>query len=91
MKRTRYIQLLILVTIIVSILIGANSKDNQIGSILGRGLALILGPYLIASLIRYGIKITLWNLNFEDKSFRKTFVVLWIIYVILNFIAAKAL
>ncbi len=90
MNRTRSIQLLVIITLIVSFLIGFISEDNQIGSIFGRALALILGPYLIASLIRYGIKLSSWNLNFEDNSFKRTFVILWFIYVILNFIGANA-
>ncbi len=90
MNRTRSIQLLVIITLIVSFLIGFISEDNQIGSIIGRALALIFGPYLIASLIRYGIKLSSWNLNFEDNSFKRTFVILWFIYVILNFIGANA-
>jgi hypothetical protein len=90
MNGTRIIQLLIISTIIVTILISAHIKDYQIGSILGRALALIIGPYLFASLIRHGIKISSWNLNFEDKSFKKTFVILWFIYIILNVIGSNA-
>ena len=83
MNGKRYKVLLVFVSIIASLFIRVNSGDDKTASILGGALALIIGPYIFASLIRYGIKISKWNFNFDDKSFLKSYIILWCIYVAL--------
>jgi hypothetical protein len=90
MNKKRYIILIIILSIIASTFIEFQKSQSNIFTILGACIALILSSYLFASLIRYGFKLSLWGLNFEDKSFLKIFFVIWSIFVFLNFIGASS-
>jgi hypothetical protein len=79
---------LITVSVIASTIIQVQGKESNIGSILGGAIAFIFVPYVISSLIKYGFKISSWNLNFQDKSFLKTFIVIWSIWVLLSAIGS---
>jgi hypothetical protein len=79
---------LIIVSVIASLIIQLKRKEFNIGLTLGGAFVFLIVPYLISSLIKYGLKISSWNLNFEDKSFLKTFIVIWCIWVLLNAIGA---
>jgi hypothetical protein len=85
MSNKRYILLVIIVSIIASTTIQINLRHNHdFFEILGGGLAFLWAPYIITSLIKYRFKISLWNWNFEDKSFLKTYIIMWCIWVLLN-------
>lgn len=90
MNNKQYKILIIILTIIASTIIGVIRNQYGIFSIVGGSLGIILGPYIIASLIRYGFKLSLWNFNFEDKSFLKTFIIIWCIQVLLNIVGASS-
>jgi hypothetical protein len=85
MNKKRYILLVIIVSIIASTIIHINVRHNDdFFQILGGAMAYIIAPYIISSLIKYRFKLSLWNWNFEDKSFLKTYIIIWIIWVLLN-------
>ena len=85
MNNKRYIILVIIVSIIASTTIQINLRHNDdFFQILGGALAFIMAPYIISSLIKYRFKLSLWNWNFEDKSFLKTYIIMWCIWVLLN-------
>jgi hypothetical protein len=88
MNNKKYKVLIISITIIASTIITFIRDRYDIFSIIGGSIAIILFPYIIASLIRYGLKLSLWNFNFDDKSFLKTFIVVWCIQILLNIIGA---
>ena len=90
MNNKKYKILIITLTIIASTIITFIRDQYDIFSIIGGSIAIILGPYIIASLIRYGLKLSLWNFNFDDKSFLKTFIVIWCIQILLNIIGASS-
>ena len=90
MNNKKYKILIITITIISSTIIAFMRDRYDIFSIIGGSIGIILGPYIIASLIRYGFKLSLWNFNFDDKSFLKTFIVIWCIQVLLNIIGASS-
>ena len=89
-QNKKYKILIITLTIIASTIIALIRGQYDIFSIIGGSIAIILGPYIIASLIRYGLKLSLWNFNFDDKSFLKTFIVIWCIQILLNIIGASS-
>ena len=89
-QNKKYKILIITLTIIASTIITLIRGQYDIFSIIGGSIAIILGPYIIASLIRYGLKLSLWNFNFDDKSFLKTFIVIWCIQILLNIIGASS-
>ena len=85
MNKKRYILLVIIVSIITSTIIQINVRHNDdFFQILGGAIAFIIAPYIISSLIKYRFKLSLWNWNFEDKSFLKTYIIMWCIWVLLN-------
>jgi len=85
MKKKKYILLVISISIIASLLIEINLRNNNnLPQILGGSFAFIIAPYIISSLIKYRLKISLWNWNFDDKSFLKTYIIIWCIWVLLN-------
>jgi hypothetical protein len=89
MNKKKYILLVIIISIIISAFIEVNLKNNyNIFEIVGGSIAFILWPYIITSLIKYRFKITSWNWNFEDKSFLKTYTIVYCISVILNVVGA---
>jgi hypothetical protein len=90
MNNKKYKILIITLTIIASTIITFIRGQYDIFSIIGGSIAIILGPYIIASLIRYGLKLSLWNFNFDDKSFLRTFIVIWCIQILLNIIGAAS-
>jgi cytochrome c biogenesis protein CcdA len=90
MNNKKYKILIITLTIIASTIITFIRGQYDIFSIIGGSIAIILGPYIIASLIRYGLKLSLWNFNFDDKSFLRTFIVIWCIQILLNIIGATS-
>jgi cytochrome c biogenesis protein CcdA len=90
MNNKKYKILIITLTIIASTIITFIRDQYDIFSIIGGSIAIILGPYIIASLIRYGLKLSLWNFNFDDKSFLRTFIVIWCIQILLNIIGAAS-
>lgn len=81
MNSKRYKLLPIFISLIASIIIGIKRSDENVFSIFGGTLSLIFGPYIFSSLIRHGLKLSLWNWNFEDKSFLKTYIIIWCIFV----------
>ena len=90
MNNKKYKILIITFTIIASSIIASIRSQYDVFSIIGGSIGIILGPYIIASLIRYGLKLSLWNFNFDDKSFLKTFIVIWCIQILLNIIGASS-
>ena len=96
MNNKQYKILIILLTIITSTIIEIQRSQiniftiSGVFTILGGCIGIILGSYLFASLIRYGFKLSLWGINFEDKPFLKIFIVIWCIYVLLNFIGTSS-
>lgn len=90
MNKKRYIILIVILSIIASTFIEFQKSQSDIFIIFGGSLGLILSSYLFASLIRYGFKLSLWGLNFEDKSFLKIFIVIWCIQILLNIIGASS-
>jgi len=90
MNNKQYKILIILLTLIASTIIGLIRHQYDVFSIIGGSFGIILGPYIIASIIRYGFKLSLWNFNFEDKPFLKTFIIIWCIQVLLNIVGASS-
>lgn len=90
MNNKKYKILIITLTIISSSIIASIRGQYDVFSIIGGSIGIILGPYIIASLIRYGLKLSLWNFNFDDKSFLKIFIVIWCIQIVLNIIGASS-
>ena len=85
MNKKRYILLLIIVSIITSLIIEVELRGNDAWyEILGGAFAFIISPYIIASLIRYRLKLSLWKFDLNDKSFLKTYIIIWCIWVLLN-------
>ncbi len=85
MNKKRYILLLIIVSIITSLIIEVELRGNDAWyEILGGAIAFIITPYIIASLKRYRLKFSLWKWDFNDKSFLKTYIIIWCIWVLLN-------
>jgi hypothetical protein len=86
MNKKRYILLLIIVSIIASLIIEVDLRGGNDATyeILGGAIAFIIAPYIITSLIKYRFKFSMWNWNFEDKSFLKTYIIIWCIWVLLN-------
>jgi len=75
----------ICISIVASIVIQYLRKDLNLGTVLGGGLALMLAPYIVASLIQYGINISKWDYN--SKPFAQKFILLWTIYFLLNLLS----
>jgi hypothetical protein len=80
---------LVIVSVIASTIIQVLRKEFNFGLILGGALVFMLVPYLISCLMKYGLKISSWNWNFQDKSFLKTFIVIWCIWVLLNAVGSN--
>jgi hypothetical protein len=91
MNKKRYILLVISISIIASLVIEINLRHNDnFPQILGGAFTFIIAPYIISSLIKYRLKISLWNWNFDDKSFLKTYIVIWCIWVLLNAASSRS-
>lgn len=89
MNKKKYILLVIIISIIISAFIEVDLKSNyNIFEIIGASIAFILWPYIITSLIKYRFKISLWSWNFEDKSFLKTYIIVYCICAILNILGS---
>jgi hypothetical protein len=65
----QYKILIIVLTLIASTIIGLIRHQYDVFSIIGGSFGIILGPYIIASIIRYGLKLSLWNLAYNDTIF----------------------
>jgi hypothetical protein len=85
MKRKRYILLPLIISLPTSTITAIIRDDNRIFSLIGNTIALIIFPYVIASIIKYKLSFSKWHWNFENKPFLITFIIVWMVFVVADF------
>lgn len=76
---------IIIASILASALIQTFKGDFNWPLVLGGAFAFILGPFIVATIVKLINKVL--SREFTDKSFLKTFLITWIILVLLNFLS----